>query len=93
MNGDTKASKKIDTKIKKESRKKIKAEKKKASKALSPKKAIRKIVKEKLENLLVNIHPGLKEKSLQKRVKKAEKILVRGIKGKEKKTAEPKTEA
>lgn len=58
---------------------------KKKSGAGGAKKIKKKIIKDKLENLLVNLNPDLKLKSIVKRVKKASKALIGDIKKNEKK--------
>ncbi len=46
------------------------------------KKAIKQLVKKDLESLLVKLNPGMGEKQSSKKIKKASKILVKGIKAK-----------
>jgi predicted secreted protein len=50
---------------------------------LTPKKEIKLLVEKNLETLLVKLDPDMGEKKFKKRIKKAGKILVRGIKVKE----------
>lgn len=46
-------------------------------------KAIKKFVEKNLEALLIKIYPGMEQKKVRKRIKRAGKILVKGINIKE----------
>ena len=55
--------------------------------SLSEKKAIKKMVVTNLESLLVKINPAMGDKVIKQKIKKAGKILVKGIKAKKIKPA------